>query len=480
MKKYKFFCKRAWLPVIPALALIFAISFASCDENETTTAKEVVLHDPNAPIVLTNFEPRHGRIREMVLLRGSNFGTDHSIIRVFFNDAEAKVVGSTDDRILALVPRMPGPESVIRVQIGERSESYPVDETFEYHMAASVTTLAGNGETTRVFDQGLDRAQLIPVYIGADMEGNVFVTDQSDVLIRINERLNIFQVVARGVNHRSQPYVNPHTNVIQMADEGAGSRDRFFFLDPADGWAPKPKYIRTWDENGYARPTGGGSGNRSYESRWHLFDVKINDPVTGVERDMYVTRYAGGHIVLIDPITWNAKIIGLTPPGVAYGAAMHPQKPTEMWFAIQEYSENGDWRNGIYTVDILDETVGEVGEHTPNVAYLASFRIMQRFTAGGHRDGPLASAQFRGVRMINFDTDGNLFVGDNHNHCIRMINTSTMMVETLIGIPEQRGWVDGARETAQFAEVHGIVTDPDNVIYAADFANRRVRRIAVE
>jgi DNA-binding beta-propeller fold protein YncE len=84
------------------------------------------------------------------------------------------------------------------------------------------------------------------------------------------------------------------------------------------------------------------------------------------------------------------------------------------------------------------------------------------------------------MRMINFDADGNLFVGDAGNHCIRKIDTETMMVETIIGIPGVGGFRDGKKEEALFNGPHGLVVDPDGVIYVADFTNNRIRRVAIE
>ncbi|MDR2956314.1 MAG: hypothetical protein LBV43_14665 [Prevotella sp.] len=54
------------------------------------------------------------------------------------------------------------------------------------------------------------------------------------------------------------------------------------------------------------------------------------------------------------------------------------------------------------------------------------------------------------------------------------------MVETIIGIPEQRGFKDGNKDEALFSEPHGIVTDAEGIIYVSDFANNRIRRIAIE
>ena len=104
-----------------------------------------ITHDPNKPVVLTSFMPDSGRISEMVLLDGENFGSDPSKIKVFFNAKEAAVVGSTGDRILVLVPRLPGDTCILSVKIGNQEKEY--SNEFYYKIAASVTTTAGNGNS---------------------------------------------------------------------------------------------------------------------------------------------------------------------------------------------------------------------------------------------------------------------------------------------------------------------------------------------
>jgi hypothetical protein len=459
---------RLWCSKIMGIAVLFFI--VSCNSGNEERG---VIHDPNKPIELTSFYPDSGRIREMVLLDGKNFGSDLSAIKVFFNAVEAKVIGSTGERILALTPRMPGDTCILSIQVGEQKKAY--EDNFFYKVEASVTTLCGNGlETPRVFNQGLDKCQLKPVYIAADNEYNVFVTDNQDNFLRINtitEELTVIATRDQGFNHRCAPTANPWTNVLMQGSEGAGNRERFAFFDPRDGWALKLKYIKSWDLNGCPSPSGGGNGNLNYESHFQCVLCEADG--------MYYTRYVGGQIVRINPETWEAKILGMTPVGFSYGLAFHPIKKSELWIGYSELATPtvAEAANAIFTIDVADETRGENN-------YLASFTRLTPplSTAGGHRDGPLNQALFFGIRMINFDADGNLYVGDCRNHCIRMINTNTtpMMVSTIIGIPGIAGFKDGPREDAQFNTLHGIVTDPDGVIYVADYHTNRVRRVAIE
>jgi hypothetical protein len=423
--------------------------FISCNEDRNGGAT----YDPSKPVVLTSFMPDSGRISEMVLLDGGNFGTDTSNIKVFFNAKRAKVLGSTGTRILSLVPRLPGDTCVVTVEVGGRKQAY--GDFFRYKIAASVTTLAGDG-TNALTTTSLDKSQLRPVYIGTDKDFNIFVSieNNSGMLLKLNGAENSVVVLAtneQGMTPRFQPNAHPVSGVIMLGAEGEGNRDRFLTLDPKEGWAPKMRFIRNWTQNGFNLPDKGDP-----EVHYHCLYCKADG-------NLY-TRYNGGQIVKINPRTWDAEIICQTKSGKCYGMAFHPLHTSELWIGYG-HSE-GELSNSICTVDVLNPAT--------------TFKKLSGATNGGHRDGRLSQAQFFHIRQMNFDAEGNLYVGDSGNHCIRKVDTDNMMVETIIGIPNKAGFKDGNKDEAMFRDPHGIATDPDGIIYVSDYSNNRVRRIAIE
>jgi hypothetical protein len=377
----------------------------------------------------------------MVLLDGNNFGNDTSLIKVYFNAKEARVITSTGTRILALVPRLPGDTCIVSVEIGGHKLTY--DSVFCYKTAATVTTIAGNGSDALV-TTSLDKSQLKPIYIGADKDFNIFVTHEGNVLLRINEAENSITVLAtgpQGFNSRCQPYAHPITNVLQFGSEGSANWERFLLCDPKEGWVPKVKFITKWDLNGYVLP-----------------NVPVHYHCLYCEADGFnYTRYTSGQIVRINTKTWEAKIIGMTPTGINNGMAFHPFDKTVLWIGMNEEA-------GVCTFDVTD----------PNSYQQLSSGVV------GHRDGTIYQARFNSIRQVNFDPDGNLFIGDSGNHCIRKLDTQTMMVETIVGIPGAPGFQDGSKEDAKFNYPHGIATDANGIVYVSDWSNCRVRRIAIE
>lgn len=90
----------------------------------------------------------------------------------------------------------------------------------------------------------------------------------------------------------------------------------------------------------------------------------------------------------------------------------------------------------------------------------------------GLTDGNAAVAQFYRPRGLAFDTQGNLYVADTGNHCIRKI-TPNGMVSTLAG-NGQLGFVNGQGANAQFSYPTALVFH-QNTLYIADTFNHSIR-----
>jgi len=508
----KYFIQRmAWRLSLAVVAL--GLVFVSCEDDK---GKHGEKHDPNIPVQAYSFQPDSGRIRDQFLINGKNFGNDPSIVRVFFNDIdEALVIGCSDEQILVLVPRTTEGRVEISVQIGAQPRRI-LPMQFLYKSSRQVTTVTGSGENINDFDHGLlDRAKLNPVYIGIDEDNNIFVTvggapgpdgpDISDRLVIINEEENIIRTILtrdQGFTHRCTPVVHPVTNWVLLGHEEV--RDRFLMLDPKSNWAPTLCFIKNWDEgpvgnwDGYGKKTEGPE--RPKYSEPSLPDVHHYCLLYCEYDGFFYTRYGrannNGHIVRINPDTWNAEIIGLTPPGATYGMAFNtdPERTWELWLAYAgDDGASANVMHSICTLDVRDretwqEANGDVshplgGDRDQYWGIMSSFKRMTA-QGRGHRDGLLEQAQFAGPRQMSFDNSGILYVGDSYNHCIRKIDTRTGVVSNYVGIPGVSSpFSDGNEKDATFREVHGIVsieTANDYLIYASDWGNRRIRKIAEE
>ncbi len=93
----------------------------------------------------------------------------------------------------------------------------------------------------------------------------------------------------------------------------------------------------------------------------------------------------------------------------------------------------------------------------------------------GFKDGPTNQARFNGPCGMTVDTKGNLYVCDYYNHCIRKI-TPSGQVSTYAGLGLQ-GYKDGKADQAMFNYPLAVVADKQGNLYVGDFENHAIRKI---
>ena len=408
-------------------------------------------YDPSKPTTLLSFYPDSGIFQEKVMLLGENLPTDVENVRVYFNHRPAAVIGSTGKRMYVQAPRLPGDTCTISVVVADKdSLIYP--DPFYYFASITVTTIAGNGNGTDYRDGDLSNSQLAPRYICVDKDDNIFVTTRAEGsdystrnICRIDEKNNELVSIAKSVT-ANIPAADPETGAITIATETTvGS---YYSLDPRELWAPRTREAR-WPE-GVPRPANG------YK---HCMVVNHDDG--------YVyTRYYYGQVVKINPQTFDMDIVATTPQGDSYGMTFNPQYPGILFISM--WSNGGEgYANSIFSLDLRDpDPSGTIKRLTAPIA------------SGGHRDGPVNVAQFLQPAQIYSDGDGNMYVADYGNHCIRRI-TPELMVETALGMPGTAGWKDGGKDDALFRNPRGIGIATDGTIYVADNGNNRVRKLSI-
>lgn len=94
----------------------------------------------------------------------------------------------------------------------------------------------------------------------------------------------------------------------------------------------------------------------------------------------------------------------------------------------------------------------------------------------GSADGLGAAASFSNPTGIAIDLTGNLYVADVRNNLIRKI-TQEGLVTTLAG-NLTGGFADGYKSAASFSNPSGIAVDKAGNVYVADLSNHRIRKIS--
>ncbi len=95
--------------------------------------------------------------------------------------------------------------------------------------------------------------------------------------------------------------------------------------------------------------------------------------------------------------------------------------------------------------------------------------------SGGFLDGTAARALFSSPLGITVWADGNVFVSDSGNHCIRKISGG--VVSTFAGSPQIWGSANGTGTNAQFNSPCGLAFDAKGNLFVCDANNNTIRKI---
>ena len=90
--------------------------------------------------------------------------------------------------------------------------------------------------------------------------------------------------------------------------------------------------------------------------------------------------------------------------------------------------------------------------------------------------GPATEATMAEPYGVELDTDGNLFIVDRLNYCIRRVDAKSGKISTIAGTGKKGYSGDGGPGAeAQLVEPNGIALDRKGKLYIADVAGQRVR-----
>ncbi|MFB9843546.1 NHL repeat-containing protein [Mucilaginibacter ginsenosidivorans] len=131
-----------------------------------------------------------------------------------------------------------------------------------------------------------------------------------------------------------------------------------------------------------------------------------------------------------------------------------------------------DANNNLYVAD-NNNTIRKINLATKQVSTYAGTGVR------GFKNGPVASATFSSPYGLAMDANGDIYVGDIVNNCIRKITVSTGMVSTFAGTSVQ-GLSNGPALNATFYFPCGVAFDPKGNLFVAELKNNTIRKIATD
>ncbi|MNJ96367.1 Serine/threonine-protein kinase PknD [compost metagenome] len=424
---------------------LFVLGLSGCKKDDAGFT-----HDPNTPIIITDFLPKQGSGGTEVLINGENFSLDTAAIAIKIGGVPLKVIASNGTQIMAVVPKKGGTGPL---EISIAGKSGTSKDTYTYLYTRTVTTLAGNGTAGFANGKGTDAM--------FNFSGESWYRNSG---IAVDDALNVY--VTDPGNHCIRK-IDPNGNVTTFAGspgnggfaEGKGTEARFslpygltideqgnlYSADPGN-WD-----IRKISPDGTTKLVAWGNS-----APWFIAYDRTSKKLYYNVVDSPAPIYQ----VNLDGTTTNTVITGLNyPAGMACGSdgslyiSLHGDNQ------IRQYDPK-TWK---YTV------IAGTGKY-------------------GYKNGPGKDAEFALPWGIAVDSQNNILIAGNGTNggdsnspdqSIRFVAGKTYQVSTFAG-SGRSGFVNGIGEAAAFNVPEGVAVDKNGTVYVLDKKNNSIRKIISE
>jgi sugar lactone lactonase YvrE len=433
MKKKSYFLLKSGTFLI----LFISFFFIKCKDNDNSSPT----YDPGTPIVCEEFFPETGGVGTQLVIRGQNFGSDTSLVKVSVNDKEAAVIGVNDTHIYAVVPRRAdvGP---VKVTIGkdDQAQTYTFPQNFDYKFSQVVSTLSGhtrNDGSSEVINGTLEEAWFVePRTLTIDNEGDLYLIESNRGLRVISQKRNEVTSPFRGSGGMSRPVMLAFSN-----DQNT------LYITNEEGHDMGVGVFTTTRDNGFMNA-------RELLKQRETSDVIVN-PIDGT---LFYAAKPGGSVYRYDFDTKTSSLATTLGDNNFISMAFTPDGRTL-------------YLMGADTHVIYKSTYNPVTKTLQNPTLFAGTQWQS-----GHVDGVGTAARFNLPFQGAVDDEGNLYVAELLNHTIRKI-TPDGVVSTFAGVPGEKGYLDGKPLQSKFNEPMGVAIDDEGTIYVADTKNHRIRMI---
>lgn len=437
---------------------ITIIGFTACNDDDS---KEVVTPSGNGVPEVNIFSPMKGGYETEISFYGSSLPTDLSKIRVTVNGADAVVKSSNGRIVTALVQKDTGSGAVkVYIDYGSEVKEFSFQQEFEYGFQTLVSTYLGDGKKEDL-DGPIETARLKgPYRLAWGNDNELFIMEEGaspstatnfSAVRRLSEgqlaTLFTGQQTTVAEKMRNIVFSNNHNTLYVTNDKDANGTMGLGILSRSDNFS---NMTVLYTNNSVTTLT-----------------VAVH-PITG---DVFVGRYNTAAIMKYNSGSLDHKMDILSANGTLTDM-IFSKDGKKLYISIAYRGHSilvADYDKDTDTFSNLKTLAGPAKVITEGSAVNTT----------GYVDAKGSQARFNNPQQIDLDDDGNIFVADADNHCIRKVAPDGV-VTTYAGIGKSSGFVDGEASTAKFNKPFGCKFGPDGALYIADNYNHRIRRIAVQ
>ena len=420
------------------LTLLFLIgSCKDSDDNKTTGAT----YDPNQPVTVESFMPVEGKLREKVIVKGSNFGTDKSKVKVYFVDEAAErlstVIGIDNNTLYCLAPRqLPGGN---RIKVIVDGKEVTTDGTFKYEQAQNVSTISGSASKDGNDDGDLASAKFKYMWGIAAVGNNTVLAYQRDDprvrLISVDD--NKVTTVHPGFKGGKPAVTKDKQRVYSIGWEGTHT---VYVYMKAGGWAP----TRIGQLGSTFSGKIGAVALDETEEWLYFVDSNKNFGRFNVKTQ---------EVTLIKQLELSGSL-GTNPgPYLIY------------YFVDSNFYMSDQNLSSVYKITPDGECEWFCGSATQKTV----------------QDGLREEALFAQPNGMTVDEDGNFYIVDGFKgYCLRKLDILDGYVSTVAGQVDVASQIDGTPLEATFNYPYDICYDGEGGYWIAEAWGKAIRKYAVE
>jgi sugar lactone lactonase YvrE len=427
---------------IMLLFLITGMYACKKDTNSNTGAHSAVRIDSFAPDTAT--------VDDLVVIQGANFGGRPEDNTVVVQNTTLVAIAVTANSLTVKIPARSTSGKITVTVNGQSTESA---QNFVYE--PSVRTLSGDGTLGFKNGQGNVSQFRLPGGIATDVDGNLYVADRNNNMIRKITLQGVTTTVAGDgtpglVNgNAAQARFNQPTDVV--VDEVGN----IFIADAGNNC------IRQITPDGFVSTHAGNgvAGFKDGPGAQAMFNFPSGITLDSNE-NVYVTDNQNSRIRKVTAGGIVSTFAGTGEVGFKDGAAK-----TEAKFNFP-LSLDIDGQGNIFVADAGNFRIRKIGTDG-TVSTFAGTGV------DGTKDGDKSVAQFGIVSGLKLDQWGNIHVADASYNLLRKISANGSV--TTIAGQAGEGFAEGRADKARFNLPFDVAIDHFGNVFVSDRENQRIR-----